>query len=101
MQSLERVTITLKTETVASIDRLEKNRSRFIAEAVERELERRGREALALSLANPHAEARELAEQGLDDWGSSLPEEIESLVDTTQGNEVHWVDGSGWMKGAK
>jgi hypothetical protein len=101
MQNLERVTITLGAKTVASIDRLEKNRSRFIAEAVERELERRGREALALSLANPHIEARELAEQGLDDWGTSLPDESESLVDVMQGNEVRWEQGAGWTRVGK
>jgi hypothetical protein len=101
MQNLERVTVTLAAETVAHIDRLEKNRSRFIAEAVERELDRRKREELARSLANPHVESRELSEQGLDEWGQSLPEEGESLVDVTKGTNVRWIEGAGWTKGGK
>ena len=52
-------------ELVAQIDRMDGNRSRFIAEVVKRELVRRCREALLLSLQNPHAEAAELANAGL------------------------------------
>ena len=36
MPTTERITVTLPTELVASIDHLEKNRSRFILEAVDR-----------------------------------------------------------------
>ena len=47
-----RVTITLPGDLVEGIDRLERNRSRFIAGAVQRELARRRREALLQSLGN-------------------------------------------------
>ena len=39
----ERVTVTMPGELVAGIDRIEGNRSRFIAEAVRHELQRRHR----------------------------------------------------------
>ena len=48
----ERVTITLPGDLVEGIDRLERNRSRFIAGAVQRELARRRREALLQSLGD-------------------------------------------------
>ena len=38
MSVTERVTVTLAAELVEAIDRMERNRSRFIAEAVAREL---------------------------------------------------------------
>ena len=44
MGTTERVTVTLAAELVEGIDRLERNRSRFIAEAVERELPARLRD---------------------------------------------------------
>ena len=53
MASAERVTVTLPTDLVEQIDRMERNRSRFIAEAVEHELVRRQREALLRSLRIP------------------------------------------------
>src|SRR5580704_9913445 len=56
MSITERVTITLSADLVEGIDRLERNRSRFIAEAVEHELTRRRREALLSSIRNPHPE---------------------------------------------
>jgi metal-responsive CopG/Arc/MetJ family transcriptional regulator len=56
MANVERVTVTLPKDLVRDIDRREKNRSRFIAEAVHRELDRRRREELRRSLENPHAE---------------------------------------------
>jgi hypothetical protein len=94
----ERVTVTLPVEMVESIDRFERNRSRFIAEAVEHELVRRRREGLLRSLKNPHAEAIELAETGLADWGASLPEGDEGLVDANGGKPVRWVEGQGWVE---
>lgn len=41
MPTTERVTVTLPAEMIEHIDRFEKNRSRFIAKAVEHELARR------------------------------------------------------------
>ena len=98
MATTERVTVTLPIDLVESIDRFERNRSRFIAEAVEHELERRRRDGLLRSLATPHAEADELADTGLADWGASLPEGDEGLVDETAGKPVRWVDGQGWVE---
>jgi len=98
MATTERVTVTLPIDLVESIDRVERNRSRFIAEAVEHELKRRQREGLLRSLAHPHPEAAELADTGLAEWGASLPEEDEGLVDEAAGKAVHWVDGQGWVE---
>jgi hypothetical protein len=94
----ERVTVTLPVEMVESIDRFERNRSRFITEAVERELVRRRREGLLRSLEHPHPEAAELAETGLTDWGASLPPDDQGLVDVTGGKAVRWVEGRGWVE---
>jgi hypothetical protein len=95
----ERVTVTLPAELVANIDRLEKNRSRFIVQAVEHELARRRHEELCLSLEHPHPEAAELAELGLDAWGASLPDDDgDGLVDIASGKPVRWVEGEGWVE---
>jgi hypothetical protein len=96
MAALERVTVTLAAETVERIDRLESNRSRFIAEAVERELARRRRAELLRSLNSPHTEAADLAEIGLADWAASLPADDVALVDASAGTPVRWVEGRGW-----
>jgi metal-responsive CopG/Arc/MetJ family transcriptional regulator len=53
----ERVTVTMPAELVAEIDRSESNRSRFIAEAVRHELQRRLRLELQCSLQSPHPES--------------------------------------------
>ena len=98
MATTERVTVTLPVELVESIDRFERNRSRFIAEAVEHELVRRRRAGLLRSLENPHAEAAELAETGLSEWGASLPSDDEDLVDMSAGTPVRWVEGQGWVE---
>ena len=93
----ERVTVTLSTELVAGIDRLERNRSRFIAEAVEHELERRRREELLSSVRNPHPETVDLTDTGLGNWTTDLPDD-ECLVDTAAGTAVRWLEGTGWTK---
>jgi hypothetical protein len=98
MATTERVTVTLPIDLVEGIDRLERNRSRFITQAVEHELVRRRREGLLRSLASPHPEAAELAGTGLADWGASLPADDEGLVDESAGRPVRWVDGQGWME---
>ena len=96
MPTTERVTVTLPAETIETIDRLEKNRSRFIAQAIQRELERRRQEELQRSIDNPHPEAAALAEAGFDDWAASLPTEEEALVDMSAGTPVVWAPGEGW-----
>jgi Arc/MetJ-type ribon-helix-helix transcriptional regulator len=99
MTSVERVTVTLPNDLVKDIDRRDKNRSKFVAEAVRHELDRRRRAELHRSLQNPHPESAELAEQGLQEWTRGLPEEDSgALVDGSAGKPVRWVPGEGWME---
>ena len=94
----ERVTVTLPVDIIRDIDRLEKNRSRFLLEAVRHELQRRRREGLQRSLAHPHPESDDLAEAGFDEWASALPvDEASELVDLKGGIPVRWVAGEGWV----
>ena len=82
-----------------AVDRQEKNRSRFVAEAVRRELDRRRREELLRSLQNPHPETIEFADQEFEAWSHSLPaEDAESLLDNKAGTSVRWVPGEGWVE---
>jgi Arc/MetJ-type ribon-helix-helix transcriptional regulator len=100
MASVERVTVTLPMDLVRDIDRREKNRSKFVADAVRHELDRRRREELRRSLQNPHPESAGLADEGLEAWTRSLPEEdTEALVDSSAGKPVRWVSGEGWVEG--
>jgi hypothetical protein len=96
-----RVTITLPPALVDEIDRRERNRSRFVLEAVRREVARRRREELRRSLANPHAEAAELADAGLDEWGygghGPRAGEASDLLDDAAGKRVRWSRGKGWV----
>ncbi|MEO8660742.1 MAG: hypothetical protein ABI693_19890 [Bryobacteraceae bacterium] len=99
MGNVERVTVSLPDDIVREFDRREKNRSRFVAEAVRRELYRRRRDELRLSLQNPHPESLELAEQGLEDWSLGLPaEDATALLDVSTGKAVRWIPGEGWME---
>ena len=97
MSTMERVTVTLPADLVEKIDQLERNRSRFIAEAVEHELTQRRRDALLQSVQNPHPETTELVDVNLNDWVSDLPSD-ETLVDASAGTPVRWVEGQGWIK---
>lgn len=97
MATTERVTVTLPAELLKSIDRLERNRSRFIAQAVEHELQRRRRDGLHESLKAPHPESSELADGGLADWVIGEPGD-EGLVDAATGRAVRWVEGIGWQE---
>ena len=100
MANVDRVTVTLPKDLVRDIDRLDKNRSKFIAEAVRNELDRRRREELRRSLHNPHPESAEPAGQGLEEWTRGLPEEdTEALVNSNAGTPVRWVSGEGWVEG--
>ena len=94
----ERVTVTLPTEIVQEIGRFEPNRSRFIAQAVERELKRRRRQELHRSLKTPHPEGALVAEAGFADWAARLPPEEEPLVDMEAATNVRWVEGRGWVE---
>ncbi|MSP60268.1 MAG: hypothetical protein EXR72_07990 [Myxococcales bacterium] len=92
----ERVTVTLPADLVDCIDSFERNRSRFISEAVRHEIARRRRARLLQSLKSPHPEASEFAETGLAEWAASLPAGDEELVDLTAGRPVRWIKGKGW-----
>jgi hypothetical protein len=99
MASAERVTVTLPDDLVRDMDREDKNRSKFVAEAVRNELSRRRRVELRRSLDNPHPESAELAEEGLLEWARDLPEEdAAALVDASAGRPVRWVPGEGWIE---
>lgn len=97
MATSERVTITLPADLLGEIDQLERNRSRFIAEAVQHEVARRRRDALLQSIRSPHPETTQPVDTGLSDWTSELPDD-EGLVDPTGGSAVRWVEGQGWIK---
>jgi Arc/MetJ-type ribon-helix-helix transcriptional regulator len=100
MAGVDRVTVTLPNDLVRDIDRREKNRSKFIAEAVRNELDRRRRDEPHRSLDNPHPESAELAEQGVEEWTRGLPEEdAAALVDSNAGRPIRWVSGEGWVEG--
>lgn len=91
----ERVTVTLPSALVEEIAHFERNRSRFISEAVERELWRRRRAELERSLAQPHGEVMEV-EAGFDGWADETTAEDAGLVDAGAGTAVSWVEGEGW-----
>lgn len=100
MPGIDRVTVTLPDDLVKDIDRRAKNRSKFIADAVRRELDRHRREDLRRSLQNPHSESAGLAEQGLEEWSRGLPDEdAEALVDSGAGRQIRWIPGEGWVDG--
>jgi hypothetical protein len=102
MANGERLTVTLPNNLVRDIDRREKNRSKFVAEAVRHELDRRRRAELRRSLHNPHPESVELAGQGLEEWTRGLPaEDTGALVDSSAGKPIRWVPGEGWVEGRK
>ena len=92
----ERVTVTLPRELVDAIDRLERNRSRFVREAIRNELANRRAEALRRSLSSPHPESAAMADLGLEDWVSAAP--AGDLIDPQQGRRVEWRPGAGWSE---
>lgn len=63
------------------------------------ELDRRRREELRRSLAEPHPETAGLADVGLAEWASGLPvDEAGSLLDMSRGRPVRWSPGEGWIE---
>lgn len=99
MATTARVTVTLPADVVRDIDRLERNRSKFILDAVRHELDPRRREELQRSLENAHPESEQLAEAGFDEWVRSLPDEtVSELVDLRAGTPVRWIPGEGWTE---
>ena len=98
---MKRVTVTLPQAIVEEIDRWEKNRSKFVLEAAERELELRRRRELELSLRNPHQETLQVAELGIEEWGERLVCDDQDLVDPSSGRSVRWTPDSGWSEKSK
>lgn len=93
-----RVTVTLPEELVREIDRLERNRSRFVLHSIQRELDRRRQEELRRSLQSPHPESESVAEAGEHEWFASLPDGDEDLVAPEAGRAVRWIPGQGWIE---
>jgi hypothetical protein len=98
MAPSERVTVTLPADLLQEVDQLERNRSRFIAEAVQHEVVRRRHAALMQSVRSPHPETTQLIDAGLSDWTAELPDD-EGLLDPAGGTAVRWIEGRGWIKG--
>lgn len=99
MVNTERVTVTLPSNLLDDIARFEQNRSRFITQAVEHELEHRRREELLRSVSSPHPGGDDLSELGTGDWLPDLVEDAAELVDLAGGTPVRWVSGDGWKAG--
>jgi hypothetical protein len=90
--------VTIPAELVAGIDRFERNRSRFIADAVRHELKRRRRQELLRSLEEPHPDSLSTAALGLDNWGQGLPSGDHDLLDPSGGVPVQWSVEQGWQE---
>lgn len=93
-----RITVTLPRELVIELARVAQNRSRFVAEAIRRELDRRRREALKASLENPHPETVELAEAGFSEWAAGATGADADLLDPRAGTAVRWSPEDGWVR---
>ena len=94
-----RITVTLPDEVVRAIDKRERNRSRFVLEAVEHELESRRRQELLASVESPHPQSEEIAEAGIGEWGGWGADEDDELLDAAAGRTVSWSPGRGWAEG--
>lgn len=90
--------MTLPRELVLELARVAENRSRFVAEAIRRELGRRRHEALKASLENPHPETVEMAEAGFAEWAAGASEADADLLDPRGGTAVRWSPEGGWMR---
>lgn len=78
------LTITVTVQLVEAIDRVERDRNRFFAEAVAHELRRRDREGLA--------------DAGLADCCAGVSADDVGLVDPSGGKAVRWIEGQGWIE---
>jgi hypothetical protein len=98
----ERVTITLPRALVEAIDKVDANRSGFLARAAARELRRRERLALRKALdERPWSEEdQQLTDAGFQAWADALPaDDVRAMVDLDAGAPVRWVPGVGWLEG--
>ena len=94
----ERVTVTMPAVLIAGIDRFERNRSRFIADAVRHELQRRRRQELLRSLEEPHPDSITTASLGLKRWSQDLPADDDELLDPRSGVPLRWSEEQGWQE---
>ena len=94
----ERVTITLPHEMVQEIDGRERNRSRFVQQAVARELDRLRQEELQRSLDNPHTDSETVAESGFSEWADLADAGDRELLDAGAGQQIQWSEDEGWIK---
>lgn len=94
----ERITVTMPAELVARIDRVERNRSRFITQAVRHELKRRQRQELLRSLEEPHPDSLITAELGLENWSQGLPTGDLNLLNPSAGVPLQWSGEQGWQE---
>jgi hypothetical protein len=94
----ERVTVTMPADLIAGIDRFERNRSRFIADAVRHELKRRRRLELLRSLEEPHPDIITTASLGLERWRQALPAGDADLLDPRGGVPLRWSEEQGWQE---
>ena len=99
MSESVRVTVTLPSDLLREIDSRERNRSRFVLEALRREVSRRRMEELELSLANPHPETSSLELQGVSEWFAQGKDDAEAILDLTAGTSVRWLENVGWVEG--
>lgn len=95
--SSARVTVTLPPEVVSAMDREQPNRSRFVLQAVTRELDRLRIEQLEQSLLHPHPDSLEVAESGFGLWVDGLGDDASDLVAPGAGEELRWTTDHGWV----
>jgi len=91
--------IKLPATLARQVDRLSRDRSKFVVDAVRRELRRQQHDGIQRSLRNPHPDSRNLAKLGLKEWQASLPEDDPAdLVDVAAGSAVRWTPNKGWIE---
>ena len=98
MGSTCRLTLTLPAELAQRLRRLAGNRSRFVEEAIRRELAREGRKSLLAALKAPHPETERLAEVGFAEWARA-DDACTDLVDPLGGTPIRWCPTKGWITG--
>ena len=99
MSQMQRVTVSLPGALLREVDQCSENRSAFVQQALRRELARRDREELAISLSNPHPDSVVMAEAGLGEWPLGVSdEEAAGLVDPSEVVPMSWQEGVGWRE---
>ncbi len=95
---MDRITITLPNGLVSQVDRETRNRSRFVQEAIEHELELRQRRRLLESVASTHQESEAVSDDGTAAWVAEAGPLDSSLLDPADGTPVRWTPESGWRE---